>query len=127
MALELLGASGFEVITKQLGWRSDLAATNVTVRDSRSRLFKVQFHTAASLVADEQTDPLYVEWCGMDHRSIANSGHYFVRIDEDEVIAEVRDANETEWERYDAYCGEVTQSGQAEPCSEAEALAVVPA
>lgn len=53
--------------------------------------------------------------------------HFFVRIDEEEMIAEVRDANGTEWERQDAYFAEVTYNGQGDPCSEAEALAVVPA
>lgn len=53
--------------------------------------------------------------------------HYFVRIDEDECIAEVREPNETEWERHDAYFAEVTYNGQGDPCSEAEALAGVPA
>jgi hypothetical protein len=58
---------------------------------------------------------------------LAGGGHYFVRIDDEELIAETRDANETGWERNDAYFAEVTYNGQGDPCSEAEALAGVPA
>lgn len=52
---------------------------------------------------------------------------HFICIDEEAMIAEVRDANDPEWERQDAYFAEVTYNGQGSPCSEAEALAVVPA
>jgi hypothetical protein len=52
---------------------------------------------------------------------------FFARIDEDEEIAEVRELNEAEWERHDVWFGEIHFNGRGAPCSEAEALAVVPA
>lgn len=54
---------------------------------------------------------------------IAGGGHFFVRIDDEQVIAEIRDPDQSEWQRHDAYFGEVTYNGQGSPCDEAEALA----
>lgn len=48
--------------------------------------------------------------------------YFYVRIDEDQYIAETRDEDEPERERIDAYFAEVTYNGQGSPCSEAEAL-----
>lgn len=53
--------------------------------------------------------------------------HFFVRIDEAEEIAEVREVDGTEWERWDVWFGEIHFNGRGASCSEAEALAVVPA
>lgn len=53
--------------------------------------------------------------------------HFFVRINDDELIAEVREAGEPEWERQDAWFAEVTYNGRGAPCTEAEALATVSA
>lgn len=67
---------------------------------------------------------------GMDwqyYKLSRRGGYFYVRVDEDQEIAETREENDTEWERQDAYFGEVVLNGQGWPCGEAEALAALPA
>ena len=52
---------------------------------------------------------------------------FYVRIDEQEEIAETREPPETEWEREDVYFGEVYFNGAGVPCTEAEAQAAASA
>jgi hypothetical protein len=58
---------------------------------------------------------------------VAGGGHFFVRIDEEQEIAEWREVGSSRWVRQDAYFGEVYFNGQGSPCLAAEALAAVPA